>query len=291
MADPIVYGVIGGSGLYDLPDLKNVERIAVDTPFGKPSADIVIGTLKGKRVAFLARHGEGHIYTPSTVPYRANIFALKKLGVRFVISVSACGSLRDEIEPGHFVVPSQIYDNTKSERGGRTFFESGLVAHVDVSQPYCQELGEKIYNGVAQVGGVVHRGGTFVVIEGPRFSTRGESEIYRQWGCSIIGMTSAPEAFLAREAEMAYATVAHVTDYDVWHQTEAPVTAEAVMQTLKHNVDRLRHALAAIIDSVEPDSVFSSHSALQNALVTSKDYTTPEMLRKLQPIVGRYYGG
>lgn len=291
MTDPIIYGVIGGSGLYDLPELTDVERVAVDTPYGKPSADFVVGTLKGKRIAFLARHGEGHIYTPSTVPYRANIFAFKQLGVRFVIGVSACGSLREEIQPGHFVVPAQIYDNTKSERGGRTFFENGLVAHVDVSQPYCPHLAQTIYSALEQVGGVVHRGGTFVIIEGPRFSTRGESEIFRQWGCSIIGMTSAPEAFLAREAEISYATVAHVTDYDVWHQTEAPVTAEAVMRTLRHNVDRARKALAVIIDRIAPDVVYPSHKVLSNALVTGKDHASPEMIQRLRPILGDYYGG
>ena len=289
MTEPVTFGVIGGSGLYDMPGLTDVERVSVDTPFGKPSADFVVGTLKGKRIAFLARHGEGHRLTPSTVPYRANIYAFKKLGVRFIIGVSACGSLREEITPGQIVIPTQIFDFTKSERGGRTFFGEGLVAHVDVAQPYCLGLARKVYDSFAQVGGTVHKGGTFLVIEGPRFSTRGESEIFRRWGCNVIGMTSAPETFLAREAEISYAAIAHVTDYDVWHLTEAPVTVETVVRTLRHNVERVRKAIAITVEGMTGDEDFDSHHALRDAIMTERQQVPADMLERLEPIVGRYF--
>lgn len=289
MTEPVKFGVIGGSGLYNMPGLTDIERVSVDTPFGKPSGDFVIGTLKGKRVAFLPRHGEGHYLTPSTVPSKANIFAFKKLGVRFLIGSSACGSLREEITPGQFVIPTQIYDNTKSERGGRTFFGAGLAAHIDVAQPFCLDLARKVYASFAQVGGTAHKGGTLLVIEGPRFSTRGESEIFRRWGCSVIGMTAAPEAFLAREAEISYATIAHVTDYDVWHLTEAPVTVETVVRTLKHNVERIHKAISITLESLTGDEVFDSHNALKDAIITDKDRVDSAMVDLLRPIVGRYF--
>lgn len=287
MNETIKIGVIGGSGLYNMPEITDKQSVSIDTPFGKPSADIVIGTLRGKRVAFIPRHGIGHIYTPSFVPYRANIFALKSLGVRHIFSANACGSLKEEIEPGHIVIPDQIYDNTKSDRGGRSFFERGLVGHVSVADPFTPELVNLLHNAVQTAGGTSHKGGNFVIIEGPRFSTRGESNIFRQWGCSIIGMTTAPEAFLAREAEIAYATMAHVTDYDVWH-TE-PVTVEMVIATMEHNITVAQGALAHAVEHLDEDAVYDAHSALSNALMTARDRIPPEELEKLAPIVGKYF--
>ena len=289
MTEDVKIGVIGGSGLYDMPEITDKTTISIDTPYGPTSTDFMVGTLRGKRVAFLARHGDGHIHTPTEVPYRANIWAFKKMGVRFIISVNACGSLREEIAPGQIVIPTQISDNTKSARGGRSFFEDGLVAHVDVAQPFCLDLARKIYASFAQVGGTTHKGGNFLIIEGPRFSTRGESDIFRRWGCSIIGMTSAPEAFLAREAEISYATIAHVTDYDVWHISEQPVTVEAVMRTMRHNVERVKKAIAITVAELDTDAVFDSHNALSNAIMTDKSKVPAEIRERLAPIVNRYF--
>jgi 5'-methylthioadenosine phosphorylase len=289
MTETVKIGVIGGSGVYNMPEITDKSRISVDTPYGKPSADIVIGTLRGKRVAFLPRHGEGHIHTPSDVPYRANIYALKSLGVRFIISVNACGSLREEYAPGHIVIPDQIYDNTKSERGGRTFFESGMVGHISVADPFSPQLSEQLYRAVEQAGGTAHQGGTFIIIEGPRFSTRGESHIFRQWGCSIIGMTTAPEAFLALEAEIAYATMAHITDYDVWHVSKEPVTVEMVIKTLNKNVEIAQAAIANAVEHLDEDAKYACHNALQNAIMTAPDKMSKSMLEKLRPLVGRYF--
>lgn len=289
MTETAKIGVIGGSGLYNMPEITDKTTVTVNTPYGKPSADIVMGTLRGKRVAFIPRHGIGHVHTPTTVPYRANIYALKQLGVRFIISVNACGSLKEELAPGHIVIPDQLYDNTKSERGGRTFFESGLVGHISVAEPFCPELADQLYMAVGQAGGVVHRGGNFVIIEGPRFSTKGESEIFRQWGCSIIGMTTAPEAFLAREAEIAYASMAHVTDYDVWHTSEEPVTVELVIRIVKQNTELAQKAIAIAIEGLDEDAVYACHGALKDALMTNPDNIPSETLEKLQPIVGHYF--
>lgn len=289
MTETVQIGVIGGSGLYQMPEITDKTTVSIDTPFGKPSADIVIGTLRGKRVAFLPRHGVGHIFTPSTVPYRANIYALKSLGVRFIISANACGSLKEDLQPGHIVIPDQVFDQTKSERGGRSFFERGLVAHISVADPFCPELAAALHDAVAQAGGTVHRGGTFIIIEGPRFSTRGESHIYRQWGCSIIGMTTVPEVFLAREAEIAYATMAHITDYDVWHESEEPVTVEAVIRTMNHNIAIAQQAIAIAVETLDEHAVYECHHALRDARMTAPDKIPAEVMRNLKPLVGHYY--
>ncbi|MGB2896349.1 MAG: S-methyl-5'-thioadenosine phosphorylase, partial [Anaerolineales bacterium] len=212
MDEKPVLGVIGGSGLYDMQDLEDVEMHDVSTPFGQPSSPIAIGKIKGRKVAFLARHGIGHIYSPTDVNYRANIYALKMFGVERVLAVSACGSLREDYVPGEIVVPDQLFDRTVSR--SRSFFESGLVTHISVADPFCPDLSELVASSTEAVSGSVHRGGSYITIEGPRFSTRAESNIYRAWGISIVGMTTSPEAFLAREAEMCYAVMAHVTDYD-----------------------------------------------------------------------------
>jgi len=284
MTEQVKIGVIGGSGLYNMPELTDIERISVETPFGKPSSDVVVGTLRGKRVAFIPRHGEGHVFTPSAVPYRANIFALKKLGVRFIFSANACGSLREVLEPGHIVIPDQIYDNTRHRQ--TSFFESGLVGHISVADPFSTELSDILYDAVGQSGGTVHRGGCFIIIEGPRFSTRGESNIYRQWGCDIIGMTTVPEAFLAREAEIAFATMAHITDYDVWH--EEPVTVDMVIQTLNKNIEIAQQSLANAVEMLDEDAEFEAHSALGNALMTAPDAVSLETAMALRPLVGKY---
>jgi len=289
MTDEIRIGVIGGSGLYQMPDIRDVETRYIETPFGAPSAEIVIGTLRGKRVAFLPRHGIGHVFTPSTVPYRANIYALKTLGVRFIIAVNACGSLREDYAPGHIVIPDQLVDYTKNERG-RSFFDTGLVGHISVAEPFSPELGDLLFRATQQVGGTAHHGGTFIIIEGPRFSTRGESHIFRQWGCSLIGMTTAPEAFLAREAEIAYATMSHITDYDVWHTSEEPVTVDKVIQTLHHNLTIAQSALAAAVEALDENADWEAHHTLDHALMTDTERIPHDMLQKLRPIVGRVYG-
>jgi 5'-methylthioadenosine phosphorylase len=247
----------------------------------------VVGNLRGKRVAFIPRHGQGHYFTPSTVPYRANIYALKAMGVRFIIAVNACGSLREDYAPGDIVIPTQLYDQTKLDRG-RSFFEAGMVAHISVADPLCPELCEHLYSAAQGVHeAVVHHGGTLIVVEGPRFSTRGESEVFRQWGCSIIGMTTCPEAFLAREAEIAYATMAHVTDYDVWHVSEEPVTAEMVIQTFNRNLIVAQQAIAIAVETLDETVTYPCHTALDGAVVTHADKMSPELRKQLQPILGR----
>ena len=237
--------VIGGSGVYDMEALTNIEERHIATPFGDPSDTIVTGSLAGKRIAFLPRHGRGHRLTPSEVPYRANIWALKSLGVERIISVSACGSLKEKYEPRHIVIPDQIYDNTKVR--AHTFFGGGLVAHIGVAEPYCPHLRTVLEVATREAGGTVHMGGTFITIEGPRFSTRGESNIYRSWGVDIIGMTAVPEAQLAREAEICYATMAHVTDYDVWHEEEEAVNVEMLIENLMANAALSKRTIVELI--------------------------------------------
>jgi len=282
-------GVIGGSGLYQMEGLTDVEERHVATPFGDPSDAVVIGTLDGVRVAFVARHGRGHRIMPTEVNYRANVFALKSLGVEQVISISACGSLQEHLHPGEVVVPDQLFDFTKKR--AYTLFGDGLVAHVGVADPFCPRLSALLADTVEEAGGTVHRGGRFITIEGPRFSTKGESFTYRAWGMDIIGMTTSPEAFLAREAEMCYGVMAHVTDYDVWHETEDPVSVEALLATLATNAalaqDALRR-LVARLAAAERDC--ECGSALATALITQRDLIPEQVKRDLAPIVGKYLG-
>lgn len=287
MSESVSIAVIGGSGLYKMPEITDKVAHVISTPFGHPSGEIVVGTLRGKRVAFLPRHGAGHIYTPTTVPYRANIYALKMLGVRHIIGVNACGSLREEYAPGHIVIPDQIYDITTHR--DRSFFSEGLVAHVSVAEPFCNELSDELYKAVLRAGGTVHKGGTFLIEEGPRFATRAESRIFRQWGCSIIGMTTAPEAFLAREAEIAYATMAHVTDYDVWHTSEEPVTVDMVMTTMRRNLEIAQMAVASAIETLDESATCTCHKALENATMTERSAIPQATLEKLRPLVGQYF--
>jgi 5'-methylthioadenosine phosphorylase len=286
MTEHVTLAIIGGSGLYAMAGLSDAQEHTINTPFGKTSAPIITGTLEGQRVAFLARHGIGHHITPSEVPYRANVFALKSLGVQRIISISACGSLQEEFAPGHIVIPDQIYDHTHGR--ARSFFGEGFVAHVSVADPFCRDLSDQLESAVRAAGGVTHRGGSFITIEGPRFSTRAESNTYRSWGMSIIGMTAAPEAFLAREAEICYATMAHVTDYDVWHVSEAPVTVEMVIQTLNKNTAIAQAAVRILAGALNPERDCDCGDALATALITHKDAIPAATRQKLDLLVNKY---
>ncbi len=278
--------VIGGSGLYNMDQISDIDTVDVDTPFGKPSGPIRVGSLSGKRVAFLPRHGDGHALAPSTLPYRANIFALKTLGVRFIIAVNAVGSLRQEFAPGHIITPDQVVDYTIHTRA-RSFFEDGVVAHITVADPMSGYLRRLIADAVEAAGGVVHRHGTFLIEDGPRFATRAESHLFRAWGCDLIGMTAAPEAFLAREAEIDYASLAHVTDYDSWHAEEEAVTSNMVIQTLIKNIEIVQRALVEAIAQLDEDRQEPAHTALDAALATSREAMDPTVIARLRPILAR----
>ncbi|MFN2120431.1 MAG: S-methyl-5'-thioadenosine phosphorylase [Anaerolineales bacterium] len=286
MPDAISLGIIGGSGLYSLEGFEERQELDVQTPFGEPSAPVVVGLLEKRRVAFIARHGIGHRLTPSEVPYRANIYALKSLGVERVLSVSACGSLREDCMPGQIVVPDQLVDNTRGR--ARSFFGRGLVAHLSVPNPFCSDLSRQLAEAVRVAGGVVHVGGTFVTIEGPRFSTKAESELFRSWGMSIVGMTAAPEAFLAREAEMCYGTMAHVTDYDVWHMSEAPVTVDAVVRTLRSNTVLAQEAIRVLVRQLADERPCDCSSSMAGAFITQMDVVPKALIADLGPLVSKY---
>ena len=278
--------VIGGSGFYDMEGLSELEEVRQSTPFGDPSDSIVLGTLEGDRVAFLPRHGKGHRILPTDVPARANIYALKSLGVEFIISVSAVGSLREELQPLHLVVPDQIIDRTRGRPG--TFFGDGLVAHVTLADPFCPVLSDIVYESARHVGATVHRGGTVVVMEGPAFSTRAESHLYRAWGADLIGMTALPEAKLAREAEMCYVTLASVTDYDSWYEAHAEVTAEMIINNLNRNVAVCRHVVADAVRRLPESRHCSCATALNDALVTPFHLVPDRTKKDLAPIIGRF---
>jgi 5'-methylthioadenosine phosphorylase len=281
-------GVIGGSGLYELEGFEVRERRSMQTPFGPPSDDLVVGALEGREIVFLPRHGRGHRYSPSEIPYRANLFAMKALGVGRLISISAVGSMKQEIAPGHVVLPDQFIDRT-GERP-RTFFESGIVAHVPLADPTCAQLRATVRDACDKVGVVRHDGGTYVCIEGPQFSTRAESRVYRTWDTSVIGMTNLPEARLAREAEICYATVALATDYDCWHETEEDVTVEQVLKVLAKNIDNakkiIRNAIVAIDPKAPRGCVCST--ALRHAIMTRPESIPMVKKRALAPLIGRY---
>ncbi|HLF26966.1 MAG TPA: S-methyl-5'-thioadenosine phosphorylase [Anaerolineae bacterium] len=282
--EPVQLAVIGGSGLYQIESLTDVEEHALKTPFGAPSDAIVVGTLAGRRVAFLPRHGRDHRILPTEVNARANIFALKMLGVTHIVSVSACGSLREHLHPRHVVVPDQLFDRTRNR--ALTFFGNGLVVHVGMADPFCPQLSALVADAVEASGGTVHRGGTFVTVEGPRFSTKAESKVFRQLGFDIIGMTAIPEANLAREAEIAYAVMAHVTDFDVWHASEEAVTVEMVIRTLNENVALAKQAIERIAAHELPPS--EAHTALASAIITSAERVPVKVKRDLAPILGKY---
>ena len=279
-------GVIGGSGLYAMSELTAVEEVRVSTPFGDPSDAITIGTLAGERVAFLPRHARGHKILPSDIPVRANIYALKSLGVQWVIAASAVGSLREEIAPLHMVIPDQIIDRTKARIS--TFFTTGLVGHVSFADPFCPVLAELLAAAAEQAGATVHRGGTYVCMEGPAFSTRAESNLYRSWGASVIGMTGLPEAKLAREAEMHYAMIAQSTDYDCWRESEEAVSAEMVMGNVARNIDTVRKSLLALIPTIPQQGDALCADALSTAIQTAPDAISPEAAAHLGIIFDRY---
>lgn len=281
-----VMAVIGGSGLYQFSDLRDVETLELDTPFGKPSSPITIGDLNGKKVAFLARHGIGHTLSPSEVPYRANIYALKTLGVKRIVSVSACGSLREAYAPGQIIIPHQIFDFT--HKRDRSFFGKGLVAHVSVADPFCEDLSDILEGSLKELDAPYHRGGVYITIEGPRFSTKGESGLYRQWGMDIIGMTASPEVFLAREAEICYTTMAHVTDYDVWHVSEETVTVDMVVRTLMKNVHIAQETIKKMVAKINPAVHCDCENALKNALITHPEHIDPKKRKQLDLLIGKY---
>jgi len=286
MQDTPVLAIIGGSGLYAMPDLTNTQEHEIKTPFGKPSAPIVVGTLEGKRIAFLARHGIGHHISPSEINSRANIYALKSLGVKQIISISACGSLREDYAPGSIVIPDQLFDFTRDRK--RSFFKKGIVSHISVADPFCLDLSDMVFEAVKKTGATIYKGGTFITIEGPRFSTRAESNVFRSWGMSIIGMTTSPEAFLAREAEICYSAMAHVTDYDVWHTSKEPVTLEMVIRTLNQNTVYAQEAVRYLVKDLDIKRECEHHHALAQAIITHPEAIHPKARERLHLIVGRY---
>jgi 5'-methylthioadenosine phosphorylase len=280
-------GVIGGSGLYGMKDLTDIEEVSLETPYGTPSDAYVIGTLAGQRVAFLPRHGRGHRYMPTEVPARANIYGFKQLGVNYLISVSAVGSLKEEYAPGQVVVPDQIFDRTKGIRPF-TFFGDGIVAHVVFDRPFCQILREKLLEASKIAGATVYDGGTYVCMEGPQFSTMAESEENRRRGHDLIGMTALPEAKLAREAEIAYATLAMVTDYDCWHPEHDSVTVDAIIAVLNANVELSQRIVREVIPLIGDGVTSPAHSAMANAIITDRKVIPPATKERVELLVGKY---
>ena len=282
----ISIGIIGGSGLYDMAELTDREERRVETPFGEPSAPYVIGTLRGKRVAFLARHGIGHRLMPSELNFRANIFGFKTLGVEYILSASAVGSLKDEYKPLDLVIPDQFFDRTRGRIS--TFFGRGLVAHVGFAHPFCKPLSDLAYESAATASATVHKGGTYVCMEGPQFSTLAESQAYRSMGMDIIGMTNLQEAKLAREAEICYTTIALVTDYDCWHPEHDQVTVEMIIANLTHNARMAQQVIAEAVGRLPFERTCECAAALKYAIITRPDAIPAAVKRELAPIVGKY---
>jgi len=288
--EQVKIGIIGGSGLYQMPELTDIKEIEVETPFGKPSDAFIIGTLEGERVAFLPRHGRGHKLTPTELPFRANIYAMKLLGVDYILSVSAVGSLREDYAPTDFCIPDQFFDRTRARAQESTFFGEGIVAHVPFAHPVCDELGDILEQSCRTVEGLtVHRGGTYICMEGPAFSTKAESNVYRAWGMDIIGMTNLQEAKLAREAEIAYATLALVTDYDCWHEDHDSVTLEMVIGYLTKNVRNAQLVLQEAVKRVAAKTTPNPFAGkTQSAIFTQPEHWNPETAKKLDAIIGKY---
>jgi 5'-methylthioadenosine phosphorylase len=282
-----VIGIIGGSGLYEMEGLESVEERRIETPFGRPSDAYITGTLEGRRVAFLPRHGRGHRLMPSELNFRANIFGFKVLGAEWLISAGAVGSMREELAPLDIVIPDQFFDRTKGRIS--TFFGDGIVAHVSFADPTCPILGKQLLAAGQSVGARMHWGGTYLCMEGPQFSTRAESRIYRSWGVDVIGMTNLQEAKLCREAEICYATLALVTDYDVWHDTEADVTVEAVVAVLKQNAETAKAIIKAAVSSF-PARREGCHCpyALRDAIISAPSAIPSQVRERLRPIIGKY---
>ncbi len=282
-------GIIGGSGLYQMPELTDIDEIEVETPFGKPSDKFILGTLEGERVAFLPRHGRGHRFTPTEVPFRANIYGMKLLGVERILSASAVGSLQEEYAPLDMVIPDQFFDRTRARARESTFFGEGIVAHVAFAHPLCKELGDTLERACQAADVKVHRGGTYLCMEGPAFSTFAESNVYRSWGMDVIGMTNLQEAKLAREAEICYATLALVTDYDCWHSGHDAVTADAVIEYLNRNVRNAQVIMREAVKSLASGQRdCKCGTALQNAIFTAPDLWPEATARKLAAILEKY---
>jgi 5'-methylthioadenosine phosphorylase len=283
-------GVIGGSGLYRMEGMAEVEEVAVQTPFGDPSDVITVGNVDGVSMAFLPRHGRGHRISPTEIPVRANIWALKSLGVEWVIAVSAVGSLREHIAPRDLIIPNQLFDRTKSRVN--SFFEGGIVVHCTFAEPFCSTLSKLLYESAQELGDVkVHEGGTYVCMEGPLFSTQAESNAYRSWGMDIIGMTALPEAKLAREAELHYATIACATDYDCWHETEESVTVEMVIGNLSSNVSNAQRILRKVAQKIPTGASIDScecASSLATAIITDRSAISPEVKERYSLLIGKY---
>ncbi|MQG00463.1 MAG: S-methyl-5'-thioadenosine phosphorylase [SAR202 cluster bacterium] len=284
--DEIRIGIIGGSGLYEIDGLVEIDRVFPDTPYGKPSAPIIIGTFNGEEIAFLPRHGVGHSLSPSEIPNRANIYSLKSLGVQRLVSVSAVGSLREDIQPLDMVIPDQLIDRTKSRAS--TFFESGIVAHISFAEPFCTDLRKSIKDATSRSDARFHDRGTYVVIEGPQFSTKAESLLYREWSCDIIGMTALPEAKLAREAEMCYAVLACATDYDCWHDSEQVVTVDMVIANLLRNVEVSKSIIRDLVSNISKARSCNCGNALENAIITSPAFIDVEAKKRLGLLINRY---
>ncbi len=289
---PTVIGVIGGSGVYEIDGLENTRWEKVSSPFGEPSDELLMGELNGQKMVFLPRHGRGHRIPPSELNYRANIDAMKRVGVTEIISVSACGSLKEELPPGHFVIADQFIDRTFARM--KSFFTTGLVAHVGMGHPVCSRLGDALEGVIKSLDIPYQRGGSYLCMEGPQFSTKAESELYRSWGCDVIGMTNMPEAKLAREAEICYATVAMVTDFDCWHPDHDHVTVDAIIKVLLDNADKGRSLVREVTPKLAGRDVSCSdgcHTALETAIITAPDARDPAMIEKLDAVAGRVLKG
>lgn len=285
MAEPVI-GIIGGSGLYEMEGITHLREERVTTPFGDPSDAYILGRLDGHAVAFLARHGRGHRLLPSELNFRANVYGFKVLGARWIISASAVGSMREEIRPSDIVIPDQFFDRTRARVS--TFFGDGVVAHVSFADPVCSDLSDLLYGAGRDLGARMHKGGTYLCMEGPQFSTRAESRIYRSWGVNVIGMTNLQEAKLSREAEICYATMALVTDYDVWHEAEGDVTVEKVIAILHKNVATAKAIVRSVIPKIRPDRSCGCASALKDAIITAPQAIPEATKKKLWPILGKY---
>lgn len=285
MAEQMI-GIIGGSGLYNIEGIRDVKTVSIDTPFGKPSDSYTVGMLEGRNVAFLPRHGKGHTILPSELNFRANIYGMKKLGVEHIIAVSAVGSMKEEIEPLDIVVPDQFFDRTRGRIS--TFFGDGIVGHVSFADPVCGTLADTLHNAAKSAGARVHKGGTYLCMEGPLFSTRAESNVYRQWGVSVIGMTNLQEAKLAREAEICYSTLAMATDYDCWHVGEEAVTLEMIISNLNKNAEMAKRILKIAIPKIAQKRSCACATAAQSAIVTHKDLIPENTKKKLDVLFGKY---
>ena len=279
-------GVIGGSGLYDIEGLTDIEEVNPDTPFGAPSDTIVVGRLEGTGIAFLPRHGRGHRISPTEVPYRANIYALKSLGVEHIIGINAVGSFKQELKPGDLLIPDQLIDRTRHRVS--SFFQDGIVAHVQFADPFCAMLSRILYDAAVEAKASVHQGGIYVAMEGPAFSTRAESRLFKSWGADIIGMTALPEAKLAREAEICYAIVAGITDYDSWQATSEPLLIEVLIKTLQQNIDYIKKIIRLAVNRIPDKRDCDCATALGTALVTSHRAIPAGMKKKLDLLIGKY---